>query len=102
MFFAVFVGISGKSAQLPDRALKALRRLACAFSSLTINPSALLMSVTDFELIRNAFGRRSACELPDLNTLADAVVIVSTVYTEPHMSRAAVALRVRKAFVYWH
>jgi hypothetical protein len=68
-------GISGKSGQLPARAINAFNRRACAAGSLTVNPSVVLTNITVFEESLNAFGKRTAWEFPDLNTLAVAVVM---------------------------
>jgi hypothetical protein len=68
-------GISGKPGQLPARATNAFSLRACAAGSLTVNPSVVLTSVTVLDESLNAFGKRTAWEFPDLNTLAVAVVM---------------------------
>jgi hypothetical protein len=40
-----------------------------------VNPSGVLTSKTVFDESLNAFGKRTAWEFPDLNTLAEAVVM---------------------------
>jgi hypothetical protein len=75
MLADVFAGTSGNFGQLPARAANAFARRALANSSFTANPSAVLMSFTVLELRRNAFGSLRAWELPDLKTLAIAVVM---------------------------
>jgi hypothetical protein len=75
MFVARFAGISGNFGQLPAKAANAFARRALSDSSFTANPSEVLMSFTVLELSRNALGSLRAWELPDLKTLAVAVVI---------------------------